>query len=189
VKFSHDRFFVKICGITTEEDALMCVGLGASALGFVFAASPRQMTVQAVADIVRRLPPDIITVGVFRNERPETVAEAVNHIGLSAAQLHGGESSEALKFVAERVHTVIRAIPVSSPRLRYYDDEGADYLLLDGDRPGSGESHGWEPLTNGQLRTPCIAAGGLTPANVAHVVATLPVMGVDVLRESNTHRA
>ena len=62
--------FVKICGITSEDDALLAVAMGADAVGFVFAPSPRQVPVQQVYDITRRLPPEIMTVGVFRDEHP-----------------------------------------------------------------------------------------------------------------------
>ena len=62
--------FVKICGITNEDDALFAVAMGADAVGFVFAPSPRQIAAQQVYDITRRLPPEILTVGVFRDELP-----------------------------------------------------------------------------------------------------------------------
>ena len=62
------ELFVKICGITSEADALLAVGMGASAVGFIFAPSPRQMAPAAVADIVKRLPHETVTVGVFRDE-------------------------------------------------------------------------------------------------------------------------
>jgi phosphoribosylanthranilate isomerase len=180
VRLDLDRFFVKIDGVTTEEDALMSVGFGASAIGFIFAPSVRQMSPAAVGDIVRRLPSETITVGVFRNEQPERVAEIANSIGLSAVQLHGNETLESVRFVAERVRTVIRAVPASSDRLSSIDDADLDYLLLDGDRPGSGESHDWSIFSQRSFRTPIIGAGGLNPDNVVAVVRDLPLWGVDV---------
>jgi len=180
VRLTLDRFFVKICGITTEEDALMSVGFGASAVGFIFAPSPRQVSPADVHDIVRRLPSDVITVGVFRNEQPERVAEIANHIGLSAVQLHGNETLEQVRFVAERVRTVIRALPASSERLDTIDHADLDYLLLDGDNPGSGLEHSWRVFDHRVFRTPVIAAGGLNVHNVAELVRTRPVAGVDV---------
>ena len=69
--------FVKICGVTNEEDALMAVALGADAVGFVFAPSPRQVTVNLVRDIVHRLPPEVVSVGVFRDQAPQLVIETV----------------------------------------------------------------------------------------------------------------
>jgi len=180
VRFDLDRFFVKIDGITTEDDALMSVGFGASAVGFIFAPSVRQMSPAAVHDIVRRLPPDVITVGVFRNEQPERVVEIANSIGLSAVQLHGGETLTAVHYVAERVNTVIRAMSVNSDRLGVVDEAGLDYLILDGDEPGSGIPHDFDVLRRRVFHTPVIAAGGLNPQNVVDVVANLPVFGVDV---------
>ena len=90
--------FVKICGITTERDALLAIALGADALGFVFASgSPRMVTVEEASDIVKHLPYDeVLTFGVFRDERPERVAEVVNRAGLKGAQLHGRESVECV---------------------------------------------------------------------------------------------
>ena len=84
--------FIKICGITNEDDALLSVALGADALGFVFAPSPRQVTMQKVYDITRRLPPGILTVGVFRDEHPRRVVEMVHEAGLKGAPLHGHET-------------------------------------------------------------------------------------------------
>ena len=84
--------FVKICGITNEDDALLAVAMGADAVGFVFAPSPRQIAVQQVYDITRRLPPEILTVGVFRDEHPKRVVDIVHRSGVKAAQLHGNES-------------------------------------------------------------------------------------------------
>ncbi len=180
MRLELDRFFVKIDGVTTEEDALMSVGFGASAIGFIFAPSVRQMSPAAVGDIVRRLPSETMTVGVFRNEQPERVAEIANSIGLSAVQLHGNETLEAVRYVCERVRTVIRAVPASSDRLNVIDEAGLDYLLLDSDRPGSGETHDWSVFQGRSFHTPVIAAGGLNPDNVVAVVRDLPVWGVDV---------
>ena len=86
------RVFVKICGITSEEDALLAVAMGADAVGFIFAPSPRQIAPTQARDIVRRLPPEVLTVGVFRDEAPQRVVEIVNTAGLPAAQLHGHET-------------------------------------------------------------------------------------------------
>ncbi|MCP4222059.1 MAG: phosphoribosylanthranilate isomerase, partial [Actinomycetia bacterium] len=76
--------FVKICGITTAEDALLAAGLGADAVGMIFAASSRRITGAEARDIVRRLPPEVVPVGVFRNETAARVAEAANTLGLRA---------------------------------------------------------------------------------------------------------
>jgi len=77
--------FIKICGITNEDDALLAVALGADAVGFVFAPSPRQMAAQKVFDITRRLPPEILTVGVFRDEHPSRVVDRATQWRQSSA--------------------------------------------------------------------------------------------------------
>src|ERR687897_2718843 len=84
------RVFVKICGITSEEDALLAVAMGADAVGFNFVpSSPRFLAASRAADIAKRLPPEILTVGIFRDEAPARVVELTNQAGLRAAQLHG----------------------------------------------------------------------------------------------------
>ena len=110
--------FVKICGITSEEDALLAIAMGADAVGFVFAPSSRQLAPGRAADIVKRLPPEILTVGVFRDEAPERVVDIVQHAGLAAAQLHGHESAEDTRFIRERIPVVIKAFPGGDPELR-----------------------------------------------------------------------
>jgi phosphoribosylanthranilate isomerase len=95
--------FVKICGITNEDDALFAVAMGADAVGFVFAPSPRQVSPQLVYDITRRLPPEVLTVGVFRDEHPSRVIEIANRSGVKAVQLHGRETPEQTAEVAHSV--------------------------------------------------------------------------------------
>src|SRR3978361_474490 len=112
------RMFVKICGITTEDDALFAIAMGADAVGFVFAPSPRQIAAQQVYDITRRLPPEILTVGVFRDEHPARVIDTVNRAGLKAAQLHGHESPEDVAAVAAQVRYVIKAVVAGSTDAR-----------------------------------------------------------------------
>ena len=85
--------FVKVCGITSEEDALLAVAMGADAVGFNFVpSSPRFLAMSRAADIAKRLPPEILTVGVFRDEARERVVELTHQAGLRGAQLHGHES-------------------------------------------------------------------------------------------------
>ena len=73
--------FVKVCGITTEEDALVAIGMGADALGFNFVpGSSRQVRPSVARDIVRRLPGGVMTVGIFRDELKETVVKIANII-------------------------------------------------------------------------------------------------------------
>jgi phosphoribosylanthranilate isomerase len=176
----NDEFFVKICGITSEADAMLAAGFGASAIGFIFAPSARQVTVQTAADIVKRLPPEVLTVGVFRDEAPQRVVEAVQAAGLGAAQLHGHESSQETAWIRARLNTVIKAFPAGDRTIDRFVEFGADYLLVDGDNPGSGEVFDWKLAEGVVDPTRLIVSGGLHPDNVAQAVAHLRPFGVDV---------
>lgn len=174
------ELLVKICGITSEADALLAVGLGADAVGFVFAPSPRQMTRQQVQRIVERLPRGVLTVGVFRDEAPTRVVETVNGIGLDAAQLHGSEPPDECRWVAERVRVLIRALPAGHPEVGEALGYGASLVLVDAASPGSGEVFDWRLAEGVVDPSRLVVAGGLTPGNVGAAVTHLRPRGVDV---------
>jgi len=172
--------FVKICGTTSEADALLAVAMGADAIGFVFAPSPRQIAPGVASDIAKRLPPEVVTVGVFRDQAPARVVEIVNGVGLRAAQLHGHETADQARWVRERVPFLIQAFPAGAPVVAKAADYGADVILLDAPRPGSGQIFDWTLAeVPGGLRL--MLAGGLTPANVAEAIARVHPWGVDVV--------
>lgn len=175
-----DRFFVKICGVTSEEDALLAVGLGASAVGFVLAPSPRQVAAQRVADIVKRLPPETVTIGVFRDEAPQRVVDLVVHAGLTGAQLHGHETPATTRYVRERVGLVVKAFPAGSPRLADAEEFGADLILVDAPSPGSGRLVDFATLEGLGDASRLVLAGGLTPENVTEAIHRVQPFGVDV---------
>lgn len=173
--------FVKICGTTTEDDALLAVAMGADAVGFVFAPSPRQVAPQVAADIAKRLPPEIVTVGVFRDETPERVLSIAHHAGLRAVQLHGREPVATARWLAPRLPMVIQALPAGDVRVRTAGDFGAHVILLDAPDPGSGQVFDWAlagELPSGQR---LMIAGGLTADNVAAAIARTRPWGVDAV--------
>ncbi len=172
--------FVKICGVTSEADALLAVSFGASAVGFIFAPSPRQVSVQLAGDIAKRLPDEVLTVGVFRDEAPQRVVEAVRTAGLGAAQLHGHETAEATQWVRARVPAVIKAFRAGERAIARFEEFGADYLLVDGDNPGSGRVFDWRLAEGVADHDRLILSGGLRPDNVAQAVLHLRPAGVDV---------
>lgn len=172
--------FVKICGITSEEDALLAVAMGADAVGFVFAPSTRQLAPGRAADIVKRLPPEILTVGVFRDEAPQRVVDVVQGAGLHAAQLHGHESVETTRYVRERLRGVIKAFPGGDPELANAAAYGADVVLLDSVSPGSGRVFDWSLAEEAPVDTRLMLAGGLHPDNVAEAIRRVRPWGVDV---------
>ncbi|MDD5090668.1 MAG: phosphoribosylanthranilate isomerase [Candidatus Wallbacteria bacterium] len=172
---------VKICGLTNLDDALFAAECGADALGFVFAESKRRMTSEAVAGIVRHLPPLIMTVGVFADMQLEEVRGIVDKSGVCFVQLHGGESPEfcdSLAGLGLRVIKRVRVTPgmsgdeISREMQRF---AVAGYLLDPGS--GSGETFDWSVISG--INAPVIVAGGLSPDNVGELVHRYHPYGVD----------
>jgi phosphoribosylanthranilate isomerase len=173
--------WVKICGITNEEDALLALAMGADALGFIFAqGSKRQVQVPVVADIIKRLPPDVLTIGVFRNDLPERVIDVVSRCGLTGAQLHGLETTQQTQMVSLRVPFVIKAFAADDPSLVDAGRYSVKSLLIDAPSPGSGETFDWSLVTAIPPRTRWILAGGLHAGNVAQAIRATHPWGVDV---------
>jgi phosphoribosylanthranilate isomerase len=173
--------WVKVCGTTSEEDALLAVALGADAVGFIFAPSPRQVAAPIVADIVKRLPPEIVTVGVFRDELPQRVVTVATRIGLKAVQLHGYESPEQVRWVRQRLPMVIKAFPAGDGAVAKAANYGADAILLDAPNPGSGQVFDWAMASEVPGGQRLIVAGGLNAQNVAASIVQTHPWGVDVV--------
>lgn len=172
--------FVKICGITNEDDALLAIAMGADAVGFVFAPSSRQVSPTKASDISKRLPKEARTVGVFRNESKERVVRTIAEAGLGCAQLHGRETPEECQWIAERVPMTIKGFvagDTSIPNLRGY---GTKYVLLDAPTPGAGQVFDWSLAENAPRDFRVIMAGGLTPQNVSEAIRKVQPWGVDV---------
>lgn len=171
---------VKICGLTSLEDAHAAVAAGADALGFVLAPSPRRVSPDQARAIIRRLPPLVATVGVFVDEPPEEVARLKAWCGLDWAQLHGGEGQAHVEALAPRV---IKVIPMG----RHTPEPQAHLgvcLLLDtavvGRTGGTGKSFDWTLAVELARQRPVILAGGLNPENVAQAIAIVKPFAVDV---------
>lgn len=172
--------FVKICGMTDVDDALLAVALGADALGFIFAPSKRQIAPGRARDIVARIPPETVTVGVFRNEAKERVVDIVHTTGLRAAQLHGNESPEDVAWIAQRVPTVIKAVAAGTDQAQRAAEFSVPILLVDAAVPGSGEVFDWSLTNELPVNKHILLAGGLHPDNVADAIAAVQPWGVDV---------
>lgn len=172
--------FVKICGITNEEDALLSVAMGATALGFVFAPSKRQITPGRAADIVKRLPSGVITVGVFRDHDAKSVARIVREVGLRGAQLHGRETATEVDTITAEVGWVMKAVVAGSRDAETCDRYRTDLILVDSAQPGSGESYNWSIFASMPKGVRYVVAGGLTPENVQDAISLTAPYGVDV---------
>ena len=175
---------VKICGITNLEDALTAVDAGADALGFVFfQGSPRFVSPEQAAEIIRNVPPFVQTVGLFINEDLAMVNAVADQSGLDVIQLHGEESPGYCKSVRRRVIKAFRVKDISILDVMVqYQVSG---YLLDAWSPaahgGTGQTFNWEIAAEATKRgLRIVLAGGLTPDNVAEAVTTVKPYAVDV---------
>ena len=174
---------VKICGITNAADALTAVEAGADALGFVFyEESPRSVTPETAADIIRGLPPFVSTVGLFVNADIGFVNAVSEKCRLDRVQLHGDESPDFCRRVERPVVKVIRIRGEES--LLVMKDYHVSAFLLDAYSPraygGTGLTFNWELARNAKKFGPMILAGGLTAANVREGVVQVQPYAVDV---------
>ncbi|WP_245963150.1 phosphoribosylanthranilate isomerase [Thermodesulfitimonas autotrophica] len=176
---------VKICGIQDVETARVAVAAGADALGFVFAASRRQVTPETVRQIVAVLPPFVVPVGVFVDAPLEAVKEIAAYCGLGAVQLHGAEPPGYCQALREIGFRVIKGFRVKGPEdLAGLAGYRVDALLLDtfvpGVAGGTGKAFDWGLLAGKVFPVPLVLAGGLTPENVAEAVRRVRPYAVDV---------
>lgn len=179
---------VKICGITTLEDARYCAGAGADYLGFIqHEESPRYIAPGKAKEIIQWIH-GAEPVGVFVNEPADAVNETAEEAGFAMVQLHGTEPAE---LCAEVERPVIKAIPVvhdaSAEQLRAlmreYEDV-VDYFLLDTHATnlwgGTGESFNWRLARGLSDEFPLFLAGGLSAENVEEAVQTMRPFAVDL---------
>ena len=154
--------------------------MGADAVGFIFAPSKRQVSAGRARDIARRLPPEILTVGVFRDEAPQRVVEIVQTAGLRAAQLDGHETPDITKWVRKRISYVIQGFAAGDRNLGRADEYGADAILIGSSAPGQGQMFDWSLAEGAPSGRKVIMCGGLTPENVADAIERVGPWGVDV---------
>lgn len=170
---------IKICGITTPDDARAAAAAGADALGFVLADSPRRVSPAQVAACCAELPPFVLRVGVFMDAAREEIIAALLEAPLDVVQLHGSERPKECRGLARRVikRFDIRAGDTAAAiaaRMAAYRVDG--YLLDPG--AGSGRVFDWRVAVG--IGRPVIVSGGLTPENVGEVVRLLRPHAVDV---------
>ena len=175
-----EGLFIKVSGLTSEADALFAIALGANAVGFDFGPTTRQISLTLAHDIVRRLPTGVASVGVFHSEMPERVVEITNTLGLSAAQIEGSMSRAALRYVSERVSTVIRSTSRPQEVYEYEADLGVDYVLLPETDRHADMLACLEVLEDPLLMRPLIVSG-LDESSVVGLVQNYHVWGVDAL--------
>jgi len=173
---------VKICGVTTVEDATLAADLGASAIGLVFwPRSPRFVDVEQAKRIVAALPPFVGAVGVFVNQ-PEA-ADIAREVGLSAVQLHGDEPPDTYSALPVRVIKAVAVTGNGSGDLAAAIPASATVLLDAHDpvkRGGTGRAIDWTVAAAVARRRPIILSGGLNADNVVGAVEAVRPYAIDV---------
>lgn len=180
MSLERPKIWVKVCGVTSLGDTLAAMAAGADMIGFNFSPrSPRRVSPERVAAILKEAPKGFLRVGVFQDAPPEEVTEIVKSLGLHWIQLHGGEQVGAYRGAGV---PIIKAYPIAGAEdVAAAAQSPADVVLLDSNSPqggGSGQAFDWE-LVRG-LDRKFMVAGGLKPGNVADVVLRLKPYGVDV---------
>lgn len=185
------RTWIKICGTTSLEDALISIEAGADALGFIFAPSKRRVSTEQAQRIISQLPREVERIGVFMNSSAAEIASVVSAVELTGVQMHGEESpAEVYAGLQPARRDAMRKIKtiLVKPGYELGLDHHAhapgivDAWLLDSGA-GSGKTFDWETVRKqlGQRPERFIVAGGLTPENVGDAMRTFNPWGVDVV--------
>ncbi len=167
---------IKICGIKTEEEVQLMNHYPVTYIGFIFAKSKRQLTLEKAAYLRPMVRGDIKVVGVFMNQPIDFIQEAIEHCSLDVVQLHGDETEEMIALLPGPVWKSIAVKGAESlPLLDNYPS--AEGLLLDtyhkGATGGTGEKFNWHLIDGLKLTQKLILAGGLTPDNVEEAIKTV----------------
>lgn len=181
------RTRVKICGITSAEDAANAVSAGADALGFVFyRQSPRYVSPQLARSIIGRLPPLVVPVGIFVNEEVKVVRDIVDSCGLGLAQLQGDETAA---YCEELHRPVLKAVRLKDRRsflaiAEFRGRAGVRGFLLDRYSEesfgGTGLTADWTLAAEVAESATVVLAGGLTARNVGEAIRVVHPYAVDV---------
>ena len=166
---------VKICGLSTKGAVETAVSSGADYIGFVFAPSKRQVTLDQSAELATLIPSHIQKVGVFVSPSQSELLEAIEKVGLDLVQIHG-----------QVVDDLFEDLPCASIQAVQVDGNGhvpnsqADYLLFDAPVAGSGQTFDWGQLDTTELPQVFFIAGGLNEDNVEEAIQHFTPYAVDV---------
>jgi phosphoribosylanthranilate isomerase len=192
--------WIKICGNTSLKDALLAVEAGADAVGFVFAPSPRQLTAMEAAAIARKLPSSIEKIGVFVNAPLDQIYSVVRECELTGVQLHFDAAPDLPEKIRKHLGPQMRILRVvhfdaataalaAEQVSLHASNPHVDAVLVDSRTAaavgGTGSPFDWASARSTVFldakKRKLIAAGGLTPSNVAKAISTLRPWGVDAV--------
>jgi len=177
---------VKICGLTTPEQAREVAEMRPDAIGLVFyPRSPRHVTDEQAAEIVEVIGLEIPAVGVFVDEPVEEILRKVDRVGLRCVQLHGRESNDDVAALMDAGATVINVRKETGPALLHAASKSpATRFLVEAQRGelpgGNGMVWEWSKAAGLGIEYPFVLAGGLTPENVADAIDQAHPDAVDV---------
>ena len=166
---------VKICGLSTKEAVGTAVSAGADYIGFVFAPSKRQVTLEQAAEMAKLIPANVKKVGVFVSPNRTELLEAIEKVGLDFVQVHGQVVDDLFENLS---CASIQAVQVDGDG--HVPNSQADYLLFDAPVAGSGQTFDWDQLDTTELAQPFFIAGGLNEDNVARAIQHFSPFAVDV---------
>ena len=175
---------VKICGITRYQDGKLALALGATELGFIFAPSPRKITIEQAKHIRSELPPEASVIGVFVNEKMDKILEVAKEVNLQGVQLHGDETPEDVAFLKREKSDLIifKSIGVTGNKFSLDPStyNSCDALVFD-----SAGSH-LNPSERKSIKTkitsnlPFYLASGLNPRNILELINRHRPFGIDL---------
>jgi len=184
------RTWIKICGTTCLEDALLSIEAGADALGFIFASSKRRITPEVAQEIISKLPGGVERIGVFLDASLREIHSILGQVDITGIQLHGnGSASQIRSSLPPGLREPLRIIKtiLVNEHFAHTDGEamnasGVDAWLLDSGA-GSGQTFDWRFARErlGRRKGPFIIAGGLNAENVGEAISIFNPWGVDVV--------
>ena len=166
---------VKICGLSTVEAVETAVLADADYIGFVFAASKRQVSLEQAHELAKRVTGKTKIVGVFVSPSLEDLEQAIGQVPLDMVQIHGTFDESLIPLISV---PVIRAFQLSDQEAQVSSQ--ADYLLFDAPVAGSGQTFDWGLLKDQKIQQDFFIAGGLTEDNVRQARETFQPYAVDV---------
>jgi len=177
-----NRVKIKICGLTRTEDVEAAVEAGADAVGFVFTASPRRISIDTAKRLSSYVPRGVLSVGLFLDQGRSEIEQVIAAVPLDILQFHGSETEQECSVFNMPWLKAVAMENAESLMMAERDFPGAAGLLLDshskGKRGGSGKLFDWS--LSRPVDKPVWLAGGLNPDNVGEAIRAVRPFAVDV---------
>jgi len=195
---------IKICGLTNLKDALAAAQLGADAVGFIFADSPRKITPETAKEIISHLPKSVAKVGVFVNDSLENIVKITDYCSLDNIQLHGDESPQFCDQLKQNIITtkqarnsqstfltsainIIKAFRIRNSadieKIADYEETVQAFLFDTYSKDkygGTGKVFNWDLLKMIKTKKPIIISGGLNPKNIPALLSKTAPYALDL---------